>query len=292
VLHELFWCPCPHILPCCHLLHHTVQFAVQTAAGDEAEALCRGEVQAFMKYFARPLAEQCVRRRLRRENMQSPVPTYKVSRKAAMGGEAVISMQTLQQIHDFWKMQVEGAYTALVNGRWQPFAGVPMQAYKPRGQHVAFQTLDNAGMHSWYEGVRGRNRKHLADPGFSLLQLPTLPPNGHDAHQIVEHAIGVTKGGAEKELKVIRDQGRTVYSEDLHDAMVTAAKQFDADSYARGILKLEQCLRVVAAEKDQEVKVVLYKVQGRRAKHAPVQVVEQEWVTQGTAGGFPPKCLA
>jgi hypothetical protein len=102
---------------------------------------------------------------------------------------------------------------------------------------VAFNTLDNAGMHSFYVGT-GNARKHLADAGFSLLRPPTLPPQGHDAHEIVEHAVGVTKGGAEKELKEIREQGRTECSEDLHEAVTKAGKAFDADSHARVMLKL------------------------------------------------------
>ena len=34
-------------------------------------------------------------------------------------------------MHDYWKVQVESAYAALVNGRWEPFAGVPIKAYRP-----------------------------------------------------------------------------------------------------------------------------------------------------------------
>ena len=72
VLHELDWCPCPHILPCCHLLHSQSDVCMQNADGDEAHGLCRGEVSGFMKYFARQLAEKCVRLRLQRENIQTP----------------------------------------------------------------------------------------------------------------------------------------------------------------------------------------------------------------------------
>ena len=67
----------------------------------------------------------------------------------------------------------------------------------------------------------------------------------------------MTKGGAEKELEEIRKQGRTECSEDLHEAVTKAGKAFDADSHACAMLKLEQCLRVVAAEKDELVHVVL-----------------------------------
>ena len=172
--------------------------------GGEAGNICKAEFQAFMRYFVEPLVMKKLRRRLRHENAMSSVPTYEVKH----AGMEDAQQRTLQQICDYWEAELNGAYVALVNRQWYPHhcqggkgkgkVYVPRSAYKPTcfdGQQVFFASLDNAGAHShWLDDADGEREGHEVFPGVPLLQRVTMPPQGHDAHQVVEHAIGAIKG--------------------------------------------------------------------------------------------------
>lgn len=282
---------------------------MQTVAGNEASGLCKEEYQAFMLYFVRPLVERAVRERLARENAMEPAPTYTVRRLKELGGKGTGEQDgvehTLQEICDFWKAELNGAWVALLNEKWLPHIHaesgfhVQFSAYKPTcwREHSSqdassvvpfFVTLDNCGVHShWLSNAKGKIVGHEQQPGVPLLQRPTMPPQGHDAHQVVEHAIGATKGFVSTAMaRAVRDNA-PLSCKMLHEAVLEGAKLFTADSLARNLIRLRRCMRVVAAAKGDKIEWLEESVsihgywRGPMMRHA-----------LGTAGGFPPAAMA
>lgn len=282
---------------------------MQTVEGDDAKGLCKEEFQAFMKYFVRPLVERAVRWRLREENQLAVTPTYTVRRLSDRGGggigEANGVEQTLQEICDYWKAELNGAYVALLNKMWHPHThatggAVPLAAYKPtcwrekRSEDSAyivpfFVTLDNHGVHSFYlSDDDGNIVGHEQQPGVPLLQLPTMPPQGHDAHQVVEHAIGTIKSHVTSELARAMRDNNALTCKLLHEAVLDGADLFDKSSLAKNLIRLRRCMRVVAAHEGVKVTWIEQNVWC----HGMPMDGDQERYAMGTAGGFPPATLA
>ena len=275
---------------------------MQTVDGGEAGNICKAEFQAFMRYFVEPLVMKKLRRRLRHENAMSSVPTYEV-RHAGMEDA---QQRTLQQICDYWEAELNGAYVALVNRQWYPHhcqggkgkgkVYVPRSAYKPTcfdGKQVFFASLDNAGAHShWLDDADGEREGHEMFPGVPLLQRVTMPPQGHDAHQVVEHAIGAIKGFIARVLACACRNGELLTCSMLYDAAMKGAELYDDDSLDRNLVQLYDCLRVIAAEVDEVVE--LKRMGWIKDPNGGTDKVWGEKVmrVRGTAGGFPPKCLA
>jgi hypothetical protein len=176
---------------------------VQTVSGEEANNICKEEWQAFMKYFVRPMVERAVKTRLDNENKEAVVPTYTVHRKDPGTEQMVTSEETLQQICDYWTRELNGAFVALAHKQWYGEKLVPMSAYRPTtadGGTPFFVTLDNAAAHSHWLDYNGKRIGHEPFPGVPQLQRPTIPSQEHDAHQVVEHAIGFIKSWVRKQL--------------------------------------------------------------------------------------------
>jgi hypothetical protein len=118
------------------------------------------------------------------------------------------------------------------------------------------------------------------------LQRPTIPPQGHDAHQVVEHAIGVIKSWVRKQLARARREERVLTCKMLAGAVKQGQARFTAHSLAKNLKQLHVCMRVVAAEKSEVVR-------WEREWVKKDGEVARKWMhCQGTAGGFPPKPLS
>lgn len=130
---------------------------------------------------------------------------------------------TLQQIVDHWSVQLQGAYTGLINGHRFGQQGVKLSAYKPtvfeKDGTAFFLSFDNAGCHSFYVGGVKHGSGHEHKPGVPLLQLITMPAQGHDAHQIVEHSIGTTKSNVRHVLRAAKKNGQRITLAMLYDVM-------------------------------------------------------------------------
>ena len=80
-----------------------------------------------------------------------------------------------------------------------------------------------------------------------MLQLITMPAQGHDAHPIVEHSIGTTKGHERGILRAAKKAVRVTSLSMLYDAVLAGADKFRADRVAKDIVRLRTCMLVVSA---------------------------------------------
>lgn len=267
---------------------------LQRTDGAKAQNICKKEFQALIKYFVSPLVELRVQQRLVRENAEDVTPLYTVHKLSENGVTAIPVQQTLQEICDYWRSQLNGAYVGLRAKLWYGHENVPMSAYEPSCRGIAgaghppyFITLDNAGAHSfWLIAQPKAKRKHMRRMGVSLLQLVTMPPQGHDAHQII--GIGATKGHVNRRLAQLKREGTKPTQAMLHSAVREGMLLFTADSLARNIRRLRNCMRVVAAKERKQVR---FTREVWSAKDGG-QWIEKEMWAYGTFGKFPPKTSA
>ena len=265
--------------------------------GEDAGNICKQEFQDFLKYYVGPLVERAVQQRLDRDNEAAVTPRYTVNKIGPDGVTAIPVQWTLQQICDFWQAELIGAYIGLRAKLWYPDEHVGYAAYeptcraeRPRKHPPYFVTLDNAGAHSmWLGADKGSKKKHMDMEGMgpSLLQLVTIPPQGHDAHQIVEHAISAIKAWVNKQLRLCLKAGKLPTQALLDSAVKQGMLRFDAGSLARNIRRLRDCMRVVAARTDKTVRYTREVYDNEEEKW-----VEKELFAQGTYGAFPPKTIA
>lgn len=266
-------------------------FGVQRVDGDESCNICKEEFQAFIKWYVSPLVERKVKERLDRENAEAITPRYTVNKIGPDGVTAIPEQWTLQEICNFWQDELRGAFLGLRAKLWERRQKVCISAYEPtcrstRGDPPPyFVTLDNAGAHSFWITIKPR--KHMERQGVSLLQLVTIPPQGHDAHQIVEHAIGAIKGWVNKQLRKCVREGRKPTQATLHRAVKEGMQRFHAGSLARNIRRLRDCMRVVAARQGDNI-LFTREVYDK----AEDKWVEQQLCAKGTHGAFPPKTIA
>ena len=276
-------------------LHDTQRACLQRMDGEEAGNICKQEFQDFLKYYVGPLVERAVQQRLDRENKAAVTPCYTVHKIGPDGVTAIPVQWTLQQICDFWQAELVGAYIGLRAKLWFPQEHVSYAAYEPtcradrldgRKHPPFFVTLDNAGGHSmWLEA--GSKHMDMAGKAPSLLQIVTIPPQGHDAHQIVEHAISAIKAWVNKQLRLCLKAGRQPTQALLDSAVKEGMLRFDAESLARNIRRLRDCMRVVAARTDKTVTYTREVYDNEEERW-----VEKQMFAQGTYGAFPPKTIA
>ena len=264
---------------------------VQRVDGEEAGNICKQEFQDFIKFYVAPLVELKVQERLDRENAEAITPRYTVNKIGPDGTTAIPEQWTLQEICDFWRAELVGAYIGLRAKLWSAHQGVHISAYEPtcRGDRPPyFVSLDNAGAHSFWLCAITKKHMNMRDYGPSLLQFVTIPPQGHDAHQIVEHGIGVIKSHVNKQLRLCLKAGRQPTQAILDRAVKDGMLLFGATAHARNIRRLRNCMRVVAARKGSKV---AYTREVCTDKKGDVWV-EQELFAWGTQGAFPPKTIA
>ena len=265
--------------------------AVQCVDGDEPGNICKQEFQAFIRSYVSPLVERKVQERLDSEEEEAITPRYTVNKIGPDGVTAIPEQWTLQEICDFWQDELRGAYVGLRAKLWERRQKVSLKAYEPtcrstRGNPPPyFVTLDNAGAHSFWLTIKPR--KHMLTQGVSLLQLVTMPPQGHDAHQLVEHAIGAIKGYVKKQLRKCVREGKKPTQATLHRAVKEGMLLYHAGSLARNIRQLRNCMRVVAARQGHNVTFTREVFDKREDKW-----VEKQLCAKGTHGAFPPKTIA
>ena len=152
--------------------------------GDEAGNLCAMKFCAVKKYYIGPLLKETMAKRLARERSMPSVPTYTTHSytQPANGvpGSYKEEQMTLQQIVNVWSVRLQGPFTALVNGHWQPRTEknwqVSLSAYKPtvceKDSQPFLLSFDNAACHSAFKGVvqAGRHQKSLVCPCCSSSQ--------------------------------------------------------------------------------------------------------------------------
>jgi len=242
----------------------------------EAGGFCRSEFQKFTEYFARRLIQKAIAAR------------YALPESST---EKLPHGQTFCEVVDTWRSQLAGAYECLrpyttsvrntEKGCWRTATNVPESAYKPTtgdGEWPFFVTLDRSTSHSFWITYK---KKHLESPGIPLLQSLKVPPRGHDAHQIVEHAIGAMKGHVYKVLGQARARGEKLTTALVRQAIEEGCRLFTAASWAANLPRLWNCLRLIAAPKGQPMQITITLKSGR-----------QRTSTQyGTGGGYcPPRC--
>ena len=262
--------------------------------GDEACNICKQEFQDFMKYYVAPLVELIIQERLDRENAKAIKPRYTVHKLGDDGIVAVPEQWTLQEICVFWRAELVGAYIGLRAGLWKGHQKVHISAYEPTcrpgasGRHPPyFITLDIAGAHSFWLCATSKKHMSMRDAGLCLLQFVIIPPQGHDAHQIPEHAIGTIKGYVNKQLQLCLKAGKQPTQALLDRAVKDGMLLFGAASLARNIRRLRDCVRVVAARTKVRVTYTREVFDKQQDKW-----IEQELWAKGTYGAFPPKTIA
>jgi hypothetical protein len=212
--------------------------------GEEAQGICKEEWKAFMKHFVDPLMQKAVLERLGREAGESP----------CYEGRTEGKLYTFQDIVDNYHEKLADAYNGLEAKLWSPKAHVPRECYKPT-EVPYFLSIDNAPVHSFWEVYK---KVHAIECGTSLLQLIRMPPHGHDLHQIVEHAIGVTKSHAKKKLRELA--GLMAHQEFsasmIYDAVQNGAKEFGVMAITNNLFRVKQCIKLVAAPAQVPMTVV------------------------------------
>ena len=281
---------------CLTLLHDILLDDMQRVDGAKAQNICKYEFQALMEFFVSPLVELRVQQRLDLDNAATVTPLYTVHKLSDNGVTAIPVQQTLQQICDYWRSQLNGAFVGLRAKLWSGQSKVPRTAYEPSCRKCAgaghppyFVTLDNAGAHSfWLVAKPKSKRKHMPRMGVSLLQLVTMPPQGHDAHQVIEHAIGAIKGHVNRRLRELKREGTKPTQAMLHDAVRAGMLLFNAGSLARNIKRLRNCMRVVAAKERMKISFTREVWSEKEGG----QWIEKEMWAYGTFGKFPPETIA
>lgn len=227
---------------------------VQTQKGGAPGGLCKEEFQDFMKYFVHPLLVKDVQDRLKQEEAAGGSKLHKVSDKP------------LAEVVDVWRRKFHGAYLGFLRGAW-----VADKKHKPTLEAFKFEcdatpyllTLDNARVYSFLGPVNQLHTLHLdMSFPFSLLQIFHIPPHGHDIHQIVEHAIGVIKNHVRKWLDALQENVTDIQHEQVFEQMLVGAKAFTNDSWRRNVHRLFQCLKIVAAERDEMVPITKLQLKG------------------------------
>lgn len=165
---------------------------------------------------------------------------------------------------------------ALIEDQWDPEPGVPKHCYQP-GKEPFFLSIDNAPVHSFWEGDSDVGGDHVIDTGVSLLQLFAVSPKGHDQHQIIEHGIGVTKVGARKTLHKMVVEGDQVGVGHLFTAVVEGASAVDEQFVKANLVRLRNALECVSSEWGVPLNLKTWSGVVVRAK--------------GTAGWYPPQTL-
>jgi hypothetical protein len=197
-------------------------------------------------------------------------------------------MRTLWEIVKALRGTLHDLYEGLCEGLWKRFdPKVPLCAYKtvPAQSHVEgagevealypfFVTVDNGPVHSFWLGRKDAG-VHLEHPGCSLLQLLYMSPHGHDQHQIIEHTIGVVKRLARAILR--EKAGHQVITpvvgcKIMYDAVCEIAGQVSGTSISKGLLRMHNALRQVAAPRGTFLE--LFDSDGKR------------FVAEGTAGSY------
>ena len=234
---------------------------VQTTDGvTTAQGLCREEWQAFCKYFLHPIMEKAVLDRLRAE--ADGGKTY------ACAGQQV----TFAGLVEYWKTQLLAAYQGLRQGLWKTAPNVSMENYKPTLLPY-FLSYDNCTAHSFWVN-KGKQHLSRQEIPLSLLQLIRVAPCGHDMHQVVEHAIGVIKGHAHREMAKAGKEGVTLTSDMLFKAVQEGAKRFGPDSLDNNLVRLNHALNVISRELDDPYDFVYkgktYRVFGTAGSYAPI----------------------
>lgn len=236
----------------------------------EAGGFCRDEFQAFCKYFANPLIQLKLRERYDEKS-----------------DELVTATQTFNDVVDDWRAKLQGAYDCMlpgstkvkdVRGAWKGYKNVPRSAYKPttaEDQMPFFVTIDRSTAQNFW--VQNK-KKHLAEPGIPLLQIIKMPPRGHDLHQIVEHAIGAMKSHVYRVLGEARQKGKQLTTALAVRAVQEGIKLFTAKSWDANLLRLLECLQIVAAPFGEIVRFE------RRDENEEIFHIE----VRGTGGGYCP----
>lgn len=246
---------------------------LQTVDGDSSCALCKEEVQEFVRLFLIPKIQRALRERIAREDGVQETPQYECSDG---------SLRTLREIVDELGVVLGDVYSGLCQGLWHRHdKNVPIEAYRPNtGMIPFFLSMDNGPAHSFWLGRRAA-QKHMQHVGCSLLQLIFMSPHGHDQHQIVEHTIGVVKRRARGRVKEwakqrpLSDVTPTVACRFMYDAVCEAAAQVSGRSISNGLPRLRNALKQIATPRGVFIELT--------DRNGVVTVVE------GTNGGYASK---
>ncbi len=249
---------------------------MQNAGADtEAGGFCRHEFQSFSEFFAAPLIEKHVRERY------------------ALADPAILDDGlTFCEIVDTWRARLLGAYECLVpyepsatvlgqrgpySGRharvWVAAKGVPLSAYKP-SETPYLVTIDRSPAQNFWVKA---GAVHLEWPGFPLVQLFRMPPRGHDLHQMVEHAIGGLKNHVYKVLRKAHARGEQLTTKLVQNAAKEGSRLFTAESWSRNLVRLKECVRIVAAGRGEAVPIECVNSEGK---------VTARKVVMGTGGAY------
>ena len=220
---------------------------MQTVDGDSSSALCKEEVQEFVRLYLIPKIQRALGERIAREDGLQETPQYECSDG---------SLRTLSEIVRELGVLLGDVYSGLCQGLWHRHdKAVPIEAYRPvTGMHSFFLSMDNGPAHSFWLGRRAEQR-HMQHVGCSLLQLIYMSPHGHDQHQIVEHSIGVIKRCARRLVKTwarqrpLSDVTPTVACRFMYDAVCEAAAQVSGAGISNGLPRLWNALKQIATPK-------------------------------------------
>ena len=241
---------------------------MQTIDGEQAQGMCREEFQWFVLYFLHPLLEKCVKDRLAAE--ENSIEVYDC-------GEGEYKL--FKELVDSWKSRLKDAYKGLEEKKWYGKGGggtakwkVPIECYSPSTVPY-FVSFDNAPAHSFWV-VRDKVHLARADMGPGLLQCIRICPQGHDIHQIPEHAIGVIKGHCKKELSTAMKTQNSVDNDLVYDAVQAAAANYTSESLDGNLVRLDHALKVISSEKTELVEFFYHKqwhyVYGTAGSYAPM----------------------
>lgn len=245
----------------------------EKADGTSAQAFAKDEFQAFMRHFVDPLMQKTLSERYDKE-------------KNAPHSDGAPSK--FCQVYDDYKYKLKATYeqgqefqgVESDELRWRACKDVPLSAYKPRDVPY-FVSYDRGNMHSFWEGVG--QKVHERQPGVPLLHLLIMPTHGHDLHQIVEHAIGATKGHVNRELGRARALNRRPSTSMCYKAVMDGSELYTKESWDRNLARLQNCLRIVAAPWDKQLTVEFKTVDRWGNEHVRTVTV------MGTEGGYCPK---
>lgn len=240
-----------------------------TATGREAHAFVKEEFQAFMSRFVNPLMQNTVRARFNADEILEDGTAFR----------GIVKEWRDKLWATFQRGQRHGGeHTS--ESWWRAAEGVPKQAYKP-SEWPYFITYDRATMHSFWLGQD--QEEHLRDCGVPLLQVLIMPPHGHDLHQLVEHSIGSTKNYVKKVLGKARARNDPPGTKMCYDAVKKGSELYTKDSWAGNFERLQNCLKIVATDREHNVTIVM--THEDRWGHEHVREV----VVRGTNGGYCPK---
>lgn len=216
---------------------------LQTGTGKDAAGLVKEEVQLWFTHFLHPYIQK-------------------------MMAEEVQQNPHFAAIHQEWKDTVQRTYDAGVDRKWTPPPRVPLVHYQPN-DYCCLLTMDNCPSHSMW-AVYNQEFRFC---GISLLCLLRMPPNGHDLHQIPEHAIGCIKGHVGRQLAEWCTTGRDVTCEDVVNWVDQGTQLYGLAAIQANMLRLRHCLRLITADRDTLVTVVIKDqvkvLRGLKGRYAP-----------------------